>query len=97
MPKHFTIVWKLEDSLFLTEFSKEVDWVSSVTSTLTRTPIYKAFAKVENIGDVTGKGECVGNVADMQREIINGLRNDLNALHERMNDMQRMLQACMDV
>ncbi|GKB98603.1 ribonuclease H-like domain-containing protein, partial [Tanacetum coccineum] len=30
-------------------------------------------------------------------EIINGLRNDLNALHERMNDMQRMLQACMDV
>lgn len=30
-------------------------------------------------------------------EIINGLRNDLNALHERMNDMQRMLEACMDV
>ncbi|GJW92100.1 hypothetical protein Tco_0169653 [Tanacetum coccineum] len=32
-----------------------------------------------------------------EREIINGLRNDLNALHERMNDMQRMLEACMDV
>jgi len=36
-----------------------------VTSTSTRTPIYKAFAKGENIGDVTAKGECVGNVADL--------------------------------
>ncbi|KAK9167826.1 hypothetical protein Scep_003017 [Stephania cephalantha] len=39
--------------------------VSAVTSTSTRTPIYKAFAKGENIGDVTAKGECVGNVADL--------------------------------
>ncbi|KAL2939476.1 Protein root UVB sensitive 6 [Bienertia sinuspersici] len=39
--------------------------VAAVTSTSTRTPIYKAFAKGENIGDVTAKGECVGNVADL--------------------------------
>lgn len=36
-----------------------------MTSTSTRTPIYKAFAKGENIGDVTAKGECVGNIADL--------------------------------
>ncbi|KAL6184007.1 hypothetical protein ACLB2K_045414 [Fragaria x ananassa] len=34
--------------------------VAAVTSTSTRTPIYKAFARGENIGDVTAKGECVG-------------------------------------
>ncbi|KAH7520570.1 protein root UVB sensitive 6 [Ziziphus jujuba] len=39
--------------------------VAAVTSTSTRTPIYKAFAKGENIGDVTAKGECVSNVADL--------------------------------
>ncbi|XP_047326640.1 protein root UVB sensitive 6-like [Impatiens glandulifera] len=39
--------------------------VGAVTSTSTRTPIYKAFAKGENIGDVTSKGECVGNIADL--------------------------------
>ncbi|KAL4580543.1 hypothetical protein LXL04_016741 [Taraxacum kok-saghyz] len=39
--------------------------VAAVTSTSTRTPIYKAFARGENIGDVTAKGECVGNVADL--------------------------------
>ncbi|XP_051146629.1 protein root UVB sensitive 6 [Andrographis paniculata] len=39
--------------------------VAAVTSTSTRTPIYKAFAKGENIGDVTAKGECVGNLADL--------------------------------
>ncbi|XP_028097886.1 protein root UVB sensitive 6-like isoform X2 [Camellia sinensis] len=39
--------------------------VGAVTSTATRTPIYKAFAKGENIGDVTAKGECVGNVVDL--------------------------------
>ncbi|KAJ0233255.1 hypothetical protein HA466_0284640 [Hirschfeldia incana] len=39
--------------------------VAAVTSTSTRTPIYKAFAKGENIGDVTAKGECVANVADL--------------------------------
>ncbi|KAF7802839.1 protein root UVB sensitive 6 [Senna tora] len=39
--------------------------VAVVTSTSTRTPIYKAFAKGENIGDVTAKGECVGNIADL--------------------------------
>ncbi|XP_031490918.1 protein root UVB sensitive 6 [Nymphaea colorata] len=39
--------------------------VAAVTSTSTRAPIYKAFAKGENIGDVTAKGECVGNIADL--------------------------------
>lgn len=39
--------------------------VAAVTSTSTRTPIYKAFARGENIGDVTAKGECVGNIADL--------------------------------
>ena len=39
--------------------------MAAVTSTSTRTPIYKAFAKGENIGDVTAKGECVGNIADL--------------------------------
>ncbi|KAK4804223.1 hypothetical protein SAY86_004040 [Trapa natans] len=39
--------------------------VGAVTSTSTRTPIYKAFAKGENIGDVTAKGECVSNIADL--------------------------------
>lgn len=39
--------------------------VAAVTSTSTRTPIYKAFAKGENIGDVTAKGECVANLADL--------------------------------
>ncbi|XP_028103455.1 mitochondrial-processing peptidase subunit beta-like isoform X1 [Camellia sinensis] len=39
--------------------------VGAVTSTSTRTPIYKAFSKGENIGDVTAKEECVGNVADL--------------------------------
>ncbi|XP_073022472.1 protein root UVB sensitive 6-like [Primulina eburnea] len=39
--------------------------VGAVTSTSTRTPIYKAFARGENIGDVTAKGECVGNVSDL--------------------------------
>ncbi|KAL3729222.1 hypothetical protein ACJRO7_026339 [Eucalyptus globulus] len=39
--------------------------VAAVTSTSTRTPIYKAFARGENIGDVTAKGECVGNLADL--------------------------------
>ncbi|CAL5383792.1 unnamed protein product [Camellia sinensis] len=39
--------------------------VGAVTSTSTCTPIYKAFAKGENIGDVTAKGECVGNVANL--------------------------------
>ncbi|KAG6487070.1 hypothetical protein ZIOFF_055652 [Zingiber officinale] len=39
--------------------------VAVVTSTSTRTPIYKAYAKGENIGDVTAKGECVANIADL--------------------------------
>uniref|UniRef100_A0A1D1Z284 UPF0420 protein C16orf58 n=2 Tax=Anthurium amnicola TaxID=1678845 RepID=A0A1D1Z284_9ARAE len=39
--------------------------VAAVTSTSTRTPIYKAYAKGENIGDVTAKGECVANIADL--------------------------------
>ncbi|KAK4745123.1 hypothetical protein SAY87_011435 [Trapa incisa] len=39
--------------------------VGAVTSTSTRTPIYKAFAKGENIGDVTAKGECISNIADL--------------------------------
>ncbi|KAJ6798388.1 protein root UVB sensitive 6 [Iris pallida] len=39
--------------------------IAAVTSTSTRTPIYKAYARGENIGDVTAKGECVGNLADL--------------------------------
>ena len=39
--------------------------VAALTSTSTRTTIYKAFAIGENIGDVTTKGECVGNVVDL--------------------------------
>ncbi|KAJ4748248.1 Protein root UVB sensitive 6 [Rhynchospora pubera] len=39
--------------------------VAVVTSTSTRTPIYKSYARAENIGDVTAKGECVGNLADL--------------------------------
>ncbi|GAB4848568.1 Protein root UVB sensitive 6 [Ancistrocladus abbreviatus] len=39
--------------------------VAAVTSTSTRTPFYKAFAKGVNIGDVTAKGECVGDIADL--------------------------------
>ncbi|KAL3635211.1 Protein root UVB sensitive 6 [Castilleja foliolosa] len=39
--------------------------IAVVTSTSTRTPIYKAFAIGENIGDVTAKGECAGNLADL--------------------------------
>ncbi|KAL2609109.1 hypothetical protein R1flu_027682 [Riccia fluitans] len=39
--------------------------VAAVTSTSTRAPIYKAFARAENIGDVTAKGEAISNVADL--------------------------------
>ncbi|KAK3166179.1 hypothetical protein QOZ80_1AG0042460 [Eleusine coracana subsp. coracana] len=39
--------------------------VAAVTSTSTRTPIYKAYARGENIGDVTAKGESVANIADL--------------------------------
>ncbi|KAJ0972919.1 hypothetical protein J5N97_020878 [Dioscorea zingiberensis] len=38
--------------------------VAAVTSTSTRTFIYKAYARGENIGDVTAKGESVGNIAE---------------------------------
>lgn len=40
-----------------------------MTSTSTRTPIYKAFARGENIGDITAKGECVSNLADLVCEL----------------------------
>lgn len=39
--------------------------VAAVTSTSTRSHIYKAFAQGENIGDVTAKGECISNIADL--------------------------------
>ncbi|PWZ09352.1 Protein root UVB sensitive 6 [Zea mays] len=44
--------------------------VAAVTSTSTRTPIYKAYARGENIGDVTAKGESVGNIADLVRSVV---------------------------
>ncbi|KAG6483149.1 hypothetical protein ZIOFF_059789 [Zingiber officinale] len=44
--------------------------VAVVTSTSTRTPIYKAYAKGENIGDVTAKGECVANIADLVKSVV---------------------------
>ncbi|KAG6530172.1 hypothetical protein ZIOFF_012394 [Zingiber officinale] len=44
--------------------------VAAVTSTSTRTPIYKAYAKGENIGDVTAKGECVANIADLVKSVV---------------------------
>ena len=39
--------------------------VAAVSSTSTRAPIYKSFARGENIGDVTAKGECISNIADL--------------------------------
>jgi len=39
--------------------------IAAVSSTATRTPIYKAFAIRENIGDITAKGECTSNIADL--------------------------------
>lgn len=39
--------------------------IAAVSSTSTRTPIYKAFAIRENIGDITAKGECTSNIADL--------------------------------
>lgn len=39
--------------------------MAAVTSSSTRAPIYKAFARRENIGDVTAKGECISNIADL--------------------------------
>ncbi|KAG8364031.1 hypothetical protein BUALT_Bualt19G0083900 [Buddleja alternifolia] len=55
--------------------------VGAVTSTSTRTPIYKAFAKGENIGDVTAKGECVGSIADLTHaKLFLGLVIDYDTL-----------------
>ena len=39
--------------------------MAAVSSTSTRAPIYKSFARGENIGDVTAKGECISNIADL--------------------------------
>eukprot|EP01018_Ginkgo_biloba_P036125 Gb_26525 [translate_table: standard] len=39
--------------------------IAAVSSTSTRAPIYKAFAIRENIGDITAKGECTSNIADL--------------------------------
>ncbi|KAH7315292.1 hypothetical protein KP509_21G043400 [Ceratopteris richardii] len=39
--------------------------IGAVTSISTRAPIYKAFACGDNIGDVTAKGECISNIADL--------------------------------
>ncbi|KAH9318158.1 hypothetical protein KI387_019927, partial [Taxus chinensis] len=39
--------------------------IAAVSSTSTRTPIYKAFALRENIGDITAKGESTSNIADL--------------------------------
>ncbi|CAI5525622.1 unnamed protein product [Closterium sp. Naga37s-1] len=39
--------------------------IGAVTNTSTRAPIYKAFARRENIGDITAKGESISNLADL--------------------------------
>lgn len=39
--------------------------VGAVTNTSTRAPIYKAFARKENLGDITAKGESISNMADL--------------------------------
>ena len=39
--------------------------LAAVTATSTRAPIYRAFARNDNIGDVTAKGESVSNLADL--------------------------------
>ncbi|KAH9304196.1 hypothetical protein KI387_008600, partial [Taxus chinensis] len=39
--------------------------ISAVTSTSTCSHIYRAFARGESIGDVTAKGECISNIADL--------------------------------
>ncbi|XP_037491179.1 protein root UVB sensitive 6 isoform X2 [Jatropha curcas] len=76
IPGAVAINWILKDGagrvgkMLFARQGKKFDYdlkqnVAAVTSTSTRTPIYKAFAKGENIGDVTAKGECVGNLADL--------------------------------
>lgn len=47
----------------------------------------------ENEGGI----ETVADVDQTQGDIIDGLRNDMDKLHERMDEMQRMLEACMDM
>ncbi|XP_022721332.1 protein root UVB sensitive 6-like isoform X2 [Durio zibethinus] len=75
-PGAVAINWILKDGagrvgkMLFSRQGKKFDYdlkqnVAAVTSTSTRTPIYKAFAKGENIGDVTAKGECVSNIADL--------------------------------
>eukprot|EP00898_Chlorokybus_atmophyticus_P002040 jgi/Chlat1/2837/Chrsp191S02996 len=39
--------------------------LAAVTASSTRAPIYKAFARSENLGDITAKGESVSNLADL--------------------------------
>lgn len=39
--------------------------LAAVTASATRAPIYRTFAKRNNLGDVTAKGESVANLADV--------------------------------
>ena len=55
------LVWQL---IFFFYCSALLDIVV-ISSTSTCTPIYKAFAIRENIGDITAKGECTSNIADL--------------------------------
>ncbi|GJM92346.1 hypothetical protein PR202_ga08812 [Eleusine coracana subsp. coracana] len=75
-PGAIAINWILKDGagrvgkMLFARQGKKFDYdlkqnVAAVTSTSTRTPIYKAYARGENIGDVTAKGESVANIADL--------------------------------
>ncbi|KAL5097541.1 hypothetical protein RYX36_001868 [Vicia faba] len=67
-PEAIAINWILKLRFvgdILMELASVLKNVVVVTSISTRTPIYKAFAKGGNIWDVTAKGECVGNNADL--------------------------------
>eukprot|EP00958_Prasinococcus_capsulatus_P006392 scaffold604_cov384-Prasinococcus_capsulatus_cf.AAC.2 len=55
--------------------------VAAMTATSTRSPTYKSFAKTENIGDITAKGECVANSADIAGTALGIMVSRIRNLH----------------